>query len=433
MNKVLILDKRFWPLFWTQFMGAFNDNVFKNALVILVTFKSYHLGVIGPEQMVALCGGLFILPFFLFSATAGQIADKFPKHKLMVLIKLWEILVMIIGGLGFYFESIELLLSSLFFMGLQSTFFGPIKYSILPEIIENEELVKGNALVEVGTFLSILLGTILGGVLIAVPENGKLYVSFFVIFFAIIGTIFSLFVEELEGKSRDKLNLNFFRANFEVLKITLAKRSVFSGVIAISWFWFLGAGILSIIPVYAKDILGGEESLVTFFLALFSIGVGLGSVLCEKISKGLIQLKLVIWGGIGMSLFLMDLFFIERPSGINADNLEAFMTGFVGIRITIDLLLFSVFAGFYIVPLYTMIQADTEIGKRSRVIAGNNILNAFFMVGVSILLMVLYGQGIQTFELFLIFSLANILFLLLLVKIYPSFYKKSRDLNIDIT
>jgi len=423
MNKSLILDKRFWPMFWTQFFGAFNDNVFKNALVILIAIKSYTLLGLGADQMVALCGGIFILPFFLFSATAGQIADKYPKHKLIFWIKVWEIMVMLIGGIGFIFEHLQILLSSLFLMGLQSTFFGPVKYSILPELVTDKELVKGNSLFSMGTFVSILLGTILGGVLIQLENMGGTYVCISVLIFACIGTLFSKQVHELKAND-SSINVDFkiIRPTVDILKIANKREGVWNSILGISWFWFFGAAMLSIFPIYVTNVIHAPGELITVFLALFSIGVAIGSILCEKFSRERLELGLVPFGSIGMTIFVIDLFFIGDFSQFEQfKTLSEFLSLGIGLRVIFDILMLSVFSGFFIVPLYTFIQLRSEPSSRSRIIAGNNILNALFMVVSSIFLTLLYGYKFSVPQIFLIFGILNLVVSTYIYFIIPEF------------
>ena len=423
-HKHLLLDKRFWPTFWTQFFGAFNDNVYKNALVMLITYKSFKVGTLTPESMVALCGGIFILPFFLFSAIAGQVCDKYPKHKLMFYIKIWEILVMFIGAYGFVFQNLTVLLVTLFFMGLQSTFFGPVKYSILPNIIKEEELVQGNALVEMGTFVAILLGTIVGGVLIALDQFASEAVAIAVIFFALIGTFFSKGVLVVKSSSPNlKINYGLFSPIKEILQITAKNKSVFQAVLGISWFWFLGAALLSMFPGYVKNVIGGNEHVVTLFLALFSIGVAVGSIICERLSKDRLELGLVPFGTIGMSLFIFDLFLVGTPSRISTSEIGvyAFIKHPVYLRIMVDLLGLSIFSGFFTVPLYTFVQSGSDDSNRSRVIAGLNILNALFMVCSAVILTLFYLIGLSMAEIFGIWAILNLFVSLYIYTVIPEF------------
>lgn len=427
MNQNLLKDRRFWPLFWTQFLGAFNDNVFKNALVILITIRAFTMGGVSSKQMVALCGGIFILPFFLFSATAGQMADKYSKSKLIFWIKVWEILVMLLGAYGFIVGNISLLLVTLFLMGLQSSFFGPVKYSVLPQLLREEELVSGNAYVEMGTFVSILLGTILGGVLIAIPEFGSQLVSGAVILLAVLGCLASVRMPYLAPAAPElKFNANPLRPTFEIVRLTGKTRSVFLSILGISWFWFLGAAFLSLLPPYCKEFLNAEESVITFFLVLFSLGVGVGSLLCERLSFRKLELGLVPVGSIGLSLFSFDLFLVGRPDALmgNAGDIlsvTALLSAPGGWRIASDFLLFSISGGLFIVPLYTLIQQRSNRAERSRVIAGNNILNAFFMVVSAVLLVILFALNFTIPQVFLIFSLLNLLVAVYIYTVIPEF------------
>ena len=424
-QKNLMIDNRFLPTFLVQFLGAFNDNVFKNALIILITFKAFSIGMVGTEQMVAICGGIFILPFFLFSAYAGQLADKFSKNKLIFWIKIWEISVMLFGATGFLSENIYLLLVTLFFMGLQSTFFGPVKYSILPELINKDELLQGNALIEMGTFLSILLGTIIGGLLIAMPDFGAIYISVTVIILAIVGTLFSLKISDLSPcDPKLKINKGIFIPTLKIIKIAKEVKGIWNSILGISWFWFFGAAILSIFPIYVKDIIGGDAKVVTLFLALFSIGVAFGSIICEKLSKERLELGLVPIGSIGMTLFILDLYFLDIPTINTQAELQTvwmFLRGPSSWRIVIDLFMLSVFSGLFIVPLYTFIQQRSDRSVTSRIIAANNIMNAIFMVCASLFLTFLYSIGVKATDLFLILGISNALVAIYIYTIIPEF------------
>tara|TARA_Y100000768_G_scaffold339404_1_gene282609 strand:+ start:12960 stop:14783 length:1824 start_codon:yes stop_codon:yes gene_type:complete len=408
-----------------MFFGAFNDNVFKNALVILITFKAYGLGSLSPEMMVSLCGGIFILPFFLFSSTAGQICDKYPKNQLMLYIKLWEIGVMLLGAYGFITEQIGLLIITLFLMGLQSTFFGPVKYSILPELLPEEKLVEGNAFFSMGTFVSILLGTILGGSLIAIEGVGETYVAIAVMSFAVIGSLFSLFILKLPaGEPELRINKNPFSSMIEILKITKEGRGVFLAILALSWFWFLGAALLSMFPVYVKDYIGGNEYVATFFLALFSIGVAVGSIICMKLSRRGLELGLVPFGTFGMSLFIFDLYLIGGfPHGSETYfGVWEFITRTENTRIMIDIFCLSAFAGFFTVPLMTYVQQFSPKTKRSRIISGLNIINALFMVISAVTLVALYALKLTVPQIFGVWSVCNLLVGLYIYSVIPEFF-----------
>lgn len=420
----LFKQKRFWPFFWTMFLGAFNDNIFKNALVMLITFKSFQLGPLEAKEMVALCGGIFILPFFLFSGTAGQIADRYSKSTLIFYIKIWEVFAMIIGAAGFYFQSIPLLLFTLFFMGTQSAFFGPAKYSVLPEVLKHDEILGANAYFSTGTFISILLGTILGGVIIQFSGDSSFYISLTVLLLAFSGVMVAKHIVPLAPANKDiKIQWDFIRPSWQILKMTFEKKSVFISVLGISWFWFMGAAVLSILPVFTKSYLHGDEGVATFFLALFSIGVGVGAILCEKISDKEVDLGLVIIGAIGLGLFLLDLTYVsplQSPpeQAIVADLFQSFN----GLRIVIDLFLFSLCGGLFSIPLITYIQVNTILGKRSQIVAGNNILNALMMVLASMLLIVLYAFKLDFSQIFLILSVLNLIVAYTAYKIVPEYF-----------
>ena len=424
----LLRDRRFSPFFWTQFFGAFNDNIFKNALVIYITMKAFSLGSISSEQMVALCGGIFILPFFVFSATAGQLADKLSKSRIVIWVKIWEIAVMLVGAYGFITDDIMLLLTTLFFMGLHSAFFGPVKYSILPQLLTQEELVSGNAYVEMGTFLAILLGTILGGLLIAHAALGRWLVSAAVVTVAAAGFCSSLQIEPLAATAPSlPIRINPIPLTWDMIKRVHANRSIFLSILGISWFWFFGAGILSVLPTYCKQLLRGDEALITLFLALFSVGIGIGSVLCGRLSARKLELGLVPFGSIGISWFCLDLFLVGRPGNLapgdatTALPILSFLATAGGLRIAADLLLLAICGGFFIVPLYTLIQQRSEDRERSRVIAANNILNALFMVGAALMLMVLFRLKFSVPQILLVLGILNFAVAVYIYTLLPEF------------
>lgn len=416
----LLRLRRFLPYFLTQFSGAFTDNVFKNALIILIAFT-----VTSSENdlLINLCAGLFILPFFLFSATAGQVAEKFEKSRLMRIIKLCEIAIMIAGAIAFFFGNITALMAILFLMGTQSTFFGPVKFSILPQHLHKDELIGGNGLVEMGTFVAILLGTMLGGLLIAVEDTGPLLVGGAIIVFACAGWAASCFIPNAPANEPNlKINWNLFSETAKILKIAHEEKSVFQSVLGISWFWMLGAVYLTQFPNYAKTVLGGNEEVVTLLLVTFSVGVGIGSLLCEKLSGKLVELGLVPFGSIGLSLFGFDLFFASDP--LVADSLvgaSGFLSQSANWRVVFDLLMIGVFGGFYIVPLYAIVQSRSNPKHRSRVIAANNILNALFMVAAAGLAIGLLTAGLSIPELFLVMAGLNVVVAIYIYTLVPEF------------
>lgn len=423
MNKSLITSPRYWPIFWTQFWGALNDNIFKNAMVILITFKAYSIMGLGVDQMVALCGGVFIFPFFIFSAISGQYSDKLPKNQLVVLTLLLEIVVMSMASIGFYTQSLPLLFISLFLSGVQSTIFGPAKYSILPELIDENDIVKGNALVEMGTFLAILIGTIVGGVLIALAD-GAIYVSLTILFFAVVGLICSLKIPKLSAVEPTlEIDFNIIRSTWDVMKISKKTHSVFISILGISWFWFFGATLLSIFPVYVKDILHADESVVTLFLAIFSVGVAIGSIICERCSHERVELGLVPFGSIGLSLFALHLYLIGVPYEYTGElmGVSAFLKMPNVFKILLDLTGLSIMSGFFIVPLYTFIQVRSDRHERSRVIAANNILNALFMVVAAIFLMILFSFGLTSVDIYLVLFILNAAVSVYIYTVIPEF------------
>ena len=422
-NDNLFTSIRFWPIFWTQFWGAMNDNVFKNAMVLLITFKAYTIMGLGVDQMVALCGGIFILPFFFASSISGQYADKVSKSKLVVMTKVLEVVIMVLGTFGLLTENIIVLFVSLFLLGLQATIFGPAKYSILPELIDEKDLVKGNALVESGTFLAILIGTIVGGILIGM-DNGTMLISITALGISIIGLITSLKIPALIPVDKDlKIDYNLIRSTFDVIKISKKTHSVFISILGISWFWFFGATLLSIFPVWGKDILHGNENVVTLFLATFSIGVAIGAIICEKCSHEKVELGLVPFGSIGLSIFVLHLYYMGQPYVATGELLgvSEFLS-MPGVNwILFDLFGLSIMSGFFIVPLYTFIQVRSDRSTRSRVIAANNILNALFMVGAAILLTVLFAFKLTSVDIFLVLFVLNTLVSIYIYTVLPEF------------
>ena len=418
----LLKQRRFGPFFGVQFLGAFNDNVFKNALVIMLTFQAASMTTMSSGLLVNLCAGLFILPFFLFSATAGQLADKYEKAFVTRLVKIFEIAIMIVGALGFYWLNLELLLIALFMMGMHSTMFGPVKYAYLPQHLKKEELVGGNGLIDAGTFIAILLGTSLGGTLIGMQPHGSMWVSGTAIVIAVLGYWVSRSVPVSPAPSPDlKINWNPITETWANLKFLRTNRTVFLSILGISWFWFYGAMFLSQFPNYTKDVLGGGEHVVTLLLAVFSVGIGLGSLLCEKLSGHKIEIGLVPFGSIGLTIFAVDLFFASPTSHGTALGAMAFMQQAGSWRVLFDLLMIGIFGGFYIVPLYALIQSRSEPSHQSRVIAGNNILNALFMVlaaGVAILGL---SFGLTIPQLFLLTALLNALVAIYIYTLVPEF------------
>lgn len=407
-------------------MGGFNDNFFKNALVILITYQSASLWGFSSEQLVVLCGGLFILPYFLFSATAGQIADRLEKAQLIVAVKVFEIAIMAVAAYGFLHHQIGLLLIALFLMGVHSTIFGPVKYSYLPQLMHEEsELIATNALFQMGTFLAILLGTISGGLAIASKPNGELITSIAAIALAILGLLFSLAVLPTGARnSKLKIDLNPITPTWHVFRETVKHRDVFLSILGISWFWFFGSAMLSLFPSYGKNVLHGSEHVVTFFLALFSIGIGAGSMLCQRLSGDRLEIGLVPFGSLGLTLFTFDLFFatpnFSLPPGTFV-SLSELLFQHGGWRIAIDMLGISISGGLFIVPLMTLIQQRGDKSLLSRIIASNNILNALAMVLAAILLMAFFAFGLSIPTIFAILAVINLLVMMIIYRVMPEF------------
>ena len=392
-----------------QFLGAFNDNVFKQALVILITFHAAGFAGLAPEVMVNLAGGLFILPFFLFSATAGQLADKYDKARIIRLVKVLEIAIMVIAAAGFIRHDVVLLLAALCLLGLHSTLFGPVKYAILPQALHEHELVGGNALVETGTSLAILAGTILGGLLIALPSGPGLLVPAVTIGAAALGYAVSRFVPLAPPPQPGlAIDWNPFTETWRNLEFTRRNRTVFLSILGVSWFWFFGALMIAQFPAYAKTWLGGDEGVATALFATLSVGIGVGSLLCERMSGHKVEIGLVPFGSIGLTVFALDLFF-ATPSipAATAAGVGAFLAAPGSIRVLVDVALIGLFGGFYIVPLYALIQSRSDRSHQSRIIAGNNILNALFIVAAALVGAGFLALGATVPQLFLLTALLN--------------------------
>ncbi|HYA20701.1 MAG TPA: MFS transporter [Burkholderiales bacterium] len=417
----LLKQRRFLPFFLTQLFGAFNDNVYKNALIILVAFHATSLSKLDATTLANLAQALFILPFFLFSATAGQIADKLEKSFLIRLVKLAEIAIMVLGATGLYWSNLILLMTALFLMGLHSTVFGPVKYAYLPQHLAQEEIVGGNGLVEMGTFLAILLGTLLGGFLIAGGSPHPVAAT--VLILAALGYTTSRWIPRSPPAEPNLVvNWNPVSETWRLMQFMRQNRTVFLSVLGISWFWFLGAMYLSQFPVFTKNVLSGQEEVVSVLLALFSVGVGAGSLLCERLSGRRIEIGLVPFGSIGLTLFGVDFYFASLHLQPHAPmGAWEFLGRSEHWRILADLSLVGVFGGFYIVPLYALVQTRSETAHRSRVIAGNNILNALFVVAAALAAIALLDSGLSIPQLFLAAALMNAAVAIYIYTLVPEF------------
>jgi 1-acyl-sn-glycerol-3-phosphate acyltransferase len=404
----LLGQRRFAPFFATQFLGALNDNIFRNGLVILITFQGVVVAGMDHNQL-----GLFILPFFLFSATAGQFADKYEKSMLIRRVKMLEILLMVLAGITLITESYSLLLLVLFLMGCQSTMFGPVKYAYLPQQLADHELVGGNALVESGTYVAIMLGLIAGGIAVgddlasSLQLNKQTVLGGCLIIVAVVGYLTSRQVPQTRAADPElKINWNAWKETWRIVQFAREERSVFLSILGISWFWFFGSAMTIQIPAYTLDILNGNETITTFLLAAFAVGVGIGSLLCERMSGHRIELGLVPFGSIGLSLFAIDLYFAQpAASAVAANSIAEFMSSPSGFRVW----------------LYALIQKRSARQHLSRIIAANNIINSLLMVGAAIMSMVLLESGLSIPELFLVIAVLNVLVATYIFTLLPEF------------
>lgn len=419
----LLGKRRFLPFFITQSLGAFNDNLFKQSLILAILYK---LSLEGDRSVwVNLCALLFILPFFLFSALAGQFGEKFAKDRLIRAIKLAEIVIMAIGATGFVTHHLELMLVALFAMGTHSALFGPVKYSILPQALREEELVGGNGLVEMGTFLAILAGTIGAGVLMSSSQYATLAAAG-VVGTAVLGYLASRWIPRAAAAAPQmKLDWNIFKQSWLTLRLGLGQTPAVSrSIVGNSWFWFVGAIYLTQIPAYAKDWLHGDETVVTLVLTLFSVGIAVGSLLCERLSGRKVEIGLVPFGSFGLTLFGLLWWWHsgDVPVGAAPHDWLTLLGMSQAWWIMLSIVGLGIFGGFYIVPLYALIQARTPEGERARVIAANNILNALFMVVSAIITIVLLSLAkLSIPQLFLVVSLLNIAVNAYIFRIVPEF------------
>ncbi|WP_395700514.1 MFS transporter [Aquabacterium sp.] len=404
----LLSQRRFAPFFWTQFLGAGNDNLFKFAFTVLVTFQ-LSVDWLPPAKAGLVIGAVFILPFLLFSATSGQLTDKHDKTAVIRFVKNLEIGIMLLAALGFITHNVGVLLGCVFLMGLHSTLFGPVKFAYLPQHLNERELTGGNGMVEMGTFVAILLGNVAGGLLIALPEVGSRFVAIGCVGAAILGRISAQFIPATPATDPNlKINWNPVSETWRNLKLAHGNVVVFRSLLGISWMWFFGAVFLSNFPVFAKDVLHGDEHVASLLLVVFSIGIGIGSLLCEVLSKRHVEIGLVPAGAIGMSVFAIDLYFASRAlPPVAAQTVGQFMGVAAQWRVMADLGLLSLFAGLYSVPMYALIQLRSEPTHRARVIAANNILNALFMIVSSVAAGAMLSTGFSVPEVFLATGVAN--------------------------
>jgi len=405
----LLKQRRFAPFFWTQFAGAANDNLFKFAFTVMVTYQ-LQIGWLPPAMAGLVIGALFILPFLLFSATSGQLADKYDKRMLILFVKRLEIFIMALAAFGFFSANIPVLLGCTFLMGLHSTLFGPVKFAYLPHHLGERELTGGNGMVEMGTFVAILLGNVAGGLIIAVPEIGAHHVGFSCVGVAVLGRVVAHYIPASPATDPGlRINWNPFTETLRNLRLAHGNVVVFRSLLGISWMWFFGAVFLSQFPSFAKEVLHGNEQVASLLLVVFSIGIGTGSLLCEVLSRRHVEIGLVPLGAIGMSVFAIDLYFASR--GLPAPAATYTLSQFTAIsghwHVMADLALLSLFAGLYSVPMYALIQLRAQATHRARIIAANNILNALFMIASSVIAGVLLKVGMTIPQIFLLVGLAN--------------------------
>ena len=404
----LLTQRRFAPFFWTQFLGAGNDNLFKFAFTVMITYQ-LQVSWLPPSMAGLVIGALFILPFLLFSATAGQATDKYDKTTVIRFVKNLEIAIMLLAGFGFWFQNVFVLLACVALMGLHSTIFGPVKFAYLPQHLNERELTGGNGMVEMGTFVAILLGQVAGGLLVSVPDVGRHYVAFACVAVALLGRFTAQGVPPSPSSDPAlRINWNPITETWRNLMLARENIVVFRSLLGISWMWFFGAVFLSLFPAFAKEVLHGNEQVASLLLVVFSIGIGVGSLLCEVLSKRHVEIGLVPLGAIGMSVFAIDLYFASRSlAPANDLGLSAFISMAPHWRVMADLALLSLFAGLYSVPMYALIQMRSQPSHRARIIAANNILNALFMIVSAVGVGALLAANFTIPQVFLIVGLLN--------------------------
>ncbi|MEF1201508.1 MFS transporter [Vibrio owensii] len=423
----MFLTKRFFPYFVTQCLGALNDNIYKNVLLLMVTYSQIDSLPMSVDLFVNLAAGLFILPFFLFSAHAGAIADNMDKAKLIRRLKLIELVIMSCAATAIMTQSAILMLVLLFMTGTQSAYFGPVKYALLPQALKSDELVKGNAWVEIGTFLSILIGTLSAGLLLAIP-NGMLIASCIVITLSLLGFLSSANIPSLPSKKSDKVKFEPITGLKKTLKLAQKQRGIWMSILAISWFWFMGATYLTQFPNFAREHLFADSTVVSLLLALFSVGIATGSWLCEKLSFNQVELGILPFGIFGLTIFSADLLWavpaIESfPSQYY--DVQSFVAQSSHIRVMIDLFLVGVSGGVFIVPLYAFIQSRSEEGECAQSIAANNIMNALFMVAsAAVSILVLSVLEFSIVELFAILAVGNFIVAIYVYRQVPEFTQR---------
>jgi len=426
----LLRQRRFAPFFWTQFAGAANDNLFKFAFTVLVTYQ-LQISWLPPALAGLVIGALFIAPFVLFSATAGQLCDRLEKTRVIRAVKNLEIAIMVVAALAFVIDAPDLqaglLLACTFLMGLHSTLFGPVKYALLPQVLAERELVGGNALVESGTFVAILLGNLTGGLLIALPGVGREAVAVGCLALALLGRWSAQAMAPLPAADPDlRINWNPWSETRANLRLARQDGVSWQMLLGISWLWFFGAVFLSQFPVLAKEVLHGNEQVASLLLVVFSLGIGAGSLLCERLSRGQVEIALVPLGALGMSVFTLDFWLATRSlPATELMGVAAFLSQAAHWRVLLDLGLLSLSAGLFSVPMYALIQVRSQASHRSRIIAANNILNALFMVASALISAALLMAGVSLPALFLCLALGNLMMLVWLCLRVPEMPRRA--------
>lgn len=403
-------QRRFAPFFWTQFLGAANDNLFKFALTVLLTYQ-LHLSWLPPEQAGVVIGALFITPFLLLSATSGQLADKYDRRMLIRAVKTLEIVIMAMAAWGFWQQSVPMLLACVLLMGLHSTLFGPIKYAYLPQHLTPAELTGGNGMIGMGTFVAILLGNVAGGVLVATPVVGPRQVAVACLLLAVLGRLAAQAIPPSPATDPHlAINWNPVSETWRNLRLAHQQLAVFRSLLGISWLWFFGAVFLAAFPVFAKNELHGDAHVASLLLVVFSMGIATGSLLCEQLSRGQVEIGLVPLGALGMSVFTLDLYaaVTALPPMTGEMGLAEFLSLRAHWRVLADLALMALSAGLYSVPMYALIQLRTPVTHRARIIAANNILNALFMIVSALAAGAMLAAGYTVTQVFAAAGLANL-------------------------
>lgn len=422
ITSSLVFQRRFGPLFFSQFLGALNDNLLRFSIIIFLLLNIYHGDSSNSRVLVVTTGAIFILPFFLFSSLAGEVADKYEKSALVRHIKSTEILIAVIASLGFVLINFHLLLFALFMMGTQSTFFGPLKYALLPQQLKKDELTSANAMLQAGTYLAIMTGTILGGYLAGLGELAPILVTIHILVLAILGRLVAQFIPLAESNDCTiKISLNLPKATFSIVRTAISDPLNLILIFLISGFWFTSSVYVSAVPTYAKLLLNADANVITLLNVAFVLGIGLGAFVCAHLSKGQVKIYLVFLGAVGVSLTSFHIFMLGTPptdsAPLLANNLFASSTARV---LFTDLLLIGAFGAIYVIPLYAALQMNLKSSHRARTIAALNVSNALFMVFSAAFAILAYRQGANEPQLF---GLTGLMSILIVLCVFPSLTK----------